>query len=91
MIICDNNKYGNLFIPPKEFVFPPEEVSEYQGFKFCITGYLVSTVFMDIDPPPNISNRKTISTERLLIFAEAAREIVDLKKSSLIKRKKFRA
>lgn len=89
MIVCGNNKYGNLFIPPKEFVFPPEEVGEYQGFKFCITGYLVSTVFMDIDPPPNIGNRKTISTERLLIFAEAAREIVDLKKKLIDKEKEI--
>lgn len=57
MIVCGHNMCGQLFIPLRSIVYPPVKIDEFSGFSFCVTGN-VSAVFVGIDPPPNIPNKK---------------------------------
>lgn len=45
MIVCGFNKSGQLFISPRESVYPPEEVKICQGFNFCVAGGNSSAAF----------------------------------------------
>lgn len=60
MIVCGYNNNGQLFLSPKEIIFPPEEVDFCYGFSFCATGDSSSVSFVGIDPPKNMSNMKII-------------------------------
>ena len=77
MIVCGDNDCGQLFIPRKKIVYPPEEVSKCQGFTFCVTGGYSSTAFFGLEPPPNFSNQiiEGIATkEKVKAKAETKKE-----------------
>ena len=58
MIVCGQNDCGQLFLPRRESVFPPEEIQICKGFTFCVTGSWSSTAFLGLEEPPNFSNKK---------------------------------
>ena len=41
-----HNTNGQLFVPPKESVFPPEEVQSCRGFRFWVAGGNSSVAFL---------------------------------------------
>lgn len=58
MLVCDYNDCGELFVPRKVSVYPPEEMKAFWGFIFWNVGRFVSAVFFGTDLPPNIINKK---------------------------------
>ena len=59
ILSCGSNKYGQLFLKePCENVFQPTETTIIGGATFCVAGSSLSVIFVGIDPPPNIPNKK---------------------------------
>lgn len=80
MIVCGYNFQGQLFIEPKETVFPPEKVEICSDFSFCVFS-LSSVAFVGIDPPQNISNKKIDDFAQITCkFQTESCEIENLKK-----------
>lgn len=60
MIVCGQNDCGQLFVPRKESVYPPEEVQICKGFSFCVAGSWSSAAFFGMEEPPHFSNKKIV-------------------------------
>lgn len=58
MIVCGQNDCGQLFLPRRDSVFPPEEIHACQGLSFCVTGSWSSTAFLGMEEPQHFSNKK---------------------------------
>ena len=97
MFVCGWNMRGQLFVPPKTVVFPPEEVKNCNGFDFCVTGGTSSVAFAAIDHPQNFSNRiiedveEPASEVEMLrkLLKEKEKEIAELKKEISIRNEKY--
>lgn len=86
MIVCGYNFQGQLFISPQETVFPPEKVDDIENFTFCVSSSS-SIAFVDIDPPPNISNKKIEAVQNELSEIERLQKKLDLKEDEILKLK----
>lgn len=96
MIVCGYNEDGQLFSTDKETIFPPAEVEFCQGFSFCAANDASSVVFVGIDAPKNIPNKKiesfdikkdTSKTKKLSEVEELKQKLA-LKEKEIIELKK---